>query len=160
MLFGLLACSALLGPQEAAAAPASPFDQVVELEFTADDEALIEGHGPTQVVEYEVLFDGTLPDFNVGTNLCTTCAIDIEVATFAICDGATGYTSILNGRFKGGYITRHYGDPGINIHALQLEISQRTYMDENTGVFDDALAGQLRETLQQLISGFLRAASH
>lgn len=105
------------------------------------------------------LFDGELPALNIGTNSGASCAPHIERAVVEAGE-ASPYKTVVNGRFKGGYITRHYGDPGNNIHALQLEISQRTYMDENTGVFDDALAGQLRETLQQLISRFLRAASH
>jgi N-formylglutamate deformylase len=105
------------------------------------------------------LFDGELPALNIGTNSGASCAPHIEQAV-AEAAAASPYETVVNGRFKGGYITRHYGDPGNGIHALQLEISQRTYMDENTGVFDDALAGQLRETLQQLITGFLRSASH
>jgi len=105
------------------------------------------------------LFDGELPALNIGTNSGASCAPHIERAVVEAGE-ASPYKTVVNGRFRGGYITRHYGGPGNNVHALQLEISQRTYMDENTGVFDDALAGQLRETLQQLISGFLRVASH
>ena len=61
------------------------------------------------------------------------------------------YTNALNGRFKGGYITRHYGDPKNNIDAIQLEISQITYMNEKTNEFDERLANQLRPTLKKLI---------
>ena len=104
------------------------------------------------------LFDGELPALNIGTNSGTSCAPHIERAVVEAAE-ASPYETVVNGRFKGGYITRHYGDPGNNVHALQLEIPQRTYMDENTGVFDDALAGQFRETLRQLITRFLRAAS-
>jgi len=104
------------------------------------------------------LFDGELPALNIGTNGGTSCAPLIERAVVEAAE-ASPYEAVVNGRFKGGYITRQYGDPGNNVHALQLEISQRTYMDENTDVFDDALAGQFQETLRQLITGFLRAAS-
>jgi N-formylglutamate amidohydrolase len=57
------------------------------------------------------LFDGTLPDFNIGTNNGETCAPSIEAAVAGICSGAEGYSSVLNGRFKGGWTTRHYGRP-------------------------------------------------
>ncbi len=75
------------------------------------------------------LFDGTLPDFNIGTNLGKTCATEIEVAIAEICAHAEGYTSITNGRFKGGWTTRHYGQPDKNIHAIQMELAQSTYLE-------------------------------
>jgi formiminoglutamase len=74
------------------------------------------------------LFDGTLPDFNIGTNLGTTCAPQIEAATQDICAAAEGYTSITNGRFKGGWTTRHYGRPDEGFHAIQMELAQSTYL--------------------------------
>jgi len=104
------------------------------------------------------LFDGELPALNIGSNSGASCAPDVERAVVEA-GQASPYETVVNGRFKGGHITRHYGDPGNNIHALQLEIAQRTYMDENTGVFDAVLAGQLRETLQRMITAFLQAAS-
>lgn len=76
------------------------------------------------------LFDGTLPDFNIGTNEGTTCAPDIEAHTLDICSRTEGYTAILNGRFKGGWTTRHYGKPAAGIHAIQMELAQSTYMME------------------------------
>ena len=103
------------------------------------------------------LFDGELPALNIGSNSGASCAPGIEAAVVEAAK-ASPYETVVNARFKGGYITRHYGDPGNNIHTLQLEIAQRTYMDENTRVFDATLAGQLRTTLQRLITGFLRAA--
>lgn len=71
------------------------------------------------------LFDGKLPDFNIGTNLGTTCDPVIEAATRDICGAAKDYTSIVNGRFKGGWTTRHYGRPDINQHAIQMELAHR-----------------------------------
>ena len=76
------------------------------------------------------LFDGRLPDFNLGTDDGASCAPDLIAAVAARAAAADGYTSVLNGRFKGGYITRNYGDPANGIHAIQLELSQATYMDE------------------------------
>src|SRR5690606_33579520 len=74
------------------------------------------------------LFDGTLPDFNIGTNGGSTCAPEMETAVARICASATGYTSVLNGRFKGGWTTRHYGRPHENIHAIQMELAQSSHL--------------------------------
>ncbi len=76
------------------------------------------------------LFDGKLPDFNVGTNIGTTCDPAIEAMTVSATQGADGYTAVLNGRFKGGWTTRHYGRPKEGLHAIQMELAQSTYMDE------------------------------
>ncbi len=75
------------------------------------------------------LFDGELPVFNTGTNDGTTCAPEIVQAVDAVAQ-ASGCTAVLNGRFKGGWTTRHYGRPDQGIHAIQMEIAQRAYMDE------------------------------
>ncbi len=103
------------------------------------------------------LFDGELPALNIGSNSGSSCAPALAEAVVAIAK-ASPYETAVNGRFKGGYITRHYGDPKNNVHALQLEIAQRSYMDENTRIFDEVLAGQLRGTLRRLTAEFLRAA--
>lgn len=78
------------------------------------------------------LFEGRLPDFNIGTNLGTTCAPEIETAVTAICTAAESYTSVTNGRFKGGWTTRHYGRPSEGLHAIQMELAQSTYMFERS----------------------------
>jgi len=76
------------------------------------------------------LFEGALPDFNIGTNSGASCAPEIEAAVFEVCEGAGANTSILNGRFKGGWTTRHYGQPSTGVHAIQMELAQSTYMEE------------------------------
>ncbi len=76
------------------------------------------------------LFDGRLPDFNIGTNDGDSVDPGLGRALGATLAKAPGFTSVLNGRFKGGYITRHYGAPARDIHAVQLELVQETYMDE------------------------------
>lgn len=76
------------------------------------------------------LFDGTLPDFSIGTNDGLTCAPDIEAGVLEHCQSAQGYSSVLNGRFKGGWTTRHYGKPADGVHAVQMELAQSTYMLE------------------------------
>jgi formiminoglutamase len=75
------------------------------------------------------LFDGALPNFNIGTNGGVTCAPALAQAVEAVCDG-TGFSRVTNGRFKGGWTTRHYGRPQDGIHAIQMELACRGYMDE------------------------------
>ncbi len=77
------------------------------------------------------LFDGTLPDFNVGTDAGRTCAASIQTLVYGVCEAAEGYSAILNGRFKGGWTTRHYGRPEEGLHAIQMELAQSTYMLES-----------------------------
>ncbi|MDR3004693.1 MAG: N-formylglutamate deformylase [Acidovorax sp.] len=77
-------------------------------------------------------FEGTLPDLNLGTNLGASCAPGLGERLLHTAQQATadGYTSVLNGRFTGGYITRHYGQPASQVHAVQLEMTQSSYMQE------------------------------
>lgn len=103
------------------------------------------------------LFDGELPELNIGSNSGESCAANIEVDVVDAAR-ASSYTTVVNDRFKGGYITRHYGDPANGIHALQLEIAQRAYMNEATTVYDAEKAENLRQTLRYLLRAFLDAA--
>lgn len=75
-------------------------------------------------------FEGKLPDFNFGTLNGQTCAAGWGESLLSIVQQQDTYTGVLNGRFKGGYITRAYGNPAENIHSIQLELSQATYMEE------------------------------
>ena len=104
------------------------------------------------------LFDGELPVLNLGTYDGQSCDPVISQALLKIAE-ASPYASVLNGRFKGGYITRHYGDPAANVHAVQLELAQRAYMSEKDRSFDDSLAIVLRQTLQQLLEAFAATAA-
>lgn len=76
------------------------------------------------------LFDGTLPVFNIGTNDGKSCAVDIQALAAQVCGRAGEFSSVVNGRFKGGWTTRRYGDPDGGVHAIQMELAQRAYMDE------------------------------
>lgn len=89
---------------------------------------LFDCHSIRSVIPY--LFDDKLPDFNVGTNSSTSCAQVMERSVHMRCRAAQSYTCVLNGRFKGGWTTRHYGQPADDIHAIQMELAQSTYMDE------------------------------
>jgi len=99
------------------------------------------------------LFEGTLPDFNIGTDRGKTCAPEIEAATREIAAAAEGYTSILNGRFKGGWTTRHYGRPETGVHAIQMELAQSTHLASETPPFayDEAKAEKLRVHLKAIL---------
>ncbi|MGZ9811378.1 N-formylglutamate deformylase [Pseudoroseicyclus sp. H15] len=99
------------------------------------------------------LFDGDLPDFNIGTDGGTTCAPQVEAAVQGICAAAPGYSSILNGRFKGGWTTRHYGRPAEGLHAIQMELAQRNYLTEEAPpwAYDEAKAEALRTHLQDIL---------
>lgn len=104
------------------------------------------------------LFEGRLPDFNIGTNNGVTCARGIEEAVADICTNANGYTSILNGRFKGGWTTRHYGRPAEGLHAIQMELAQSTYLTDETPpwAYDMAKADSLRATLKHILASLIR----
>ncbi len=103
------------------------------------------------------LFDGELPELNLGSNDSASCSRSIEDAVAADAT-ASRYSAAINGRFKGGYITRHYGEPEKHIHALQLEIAQRAYMNEVSTTFDAAKADKLRDILRKMLQSFLHAA--
>ncbi|SKB48875.1 N-formylglutamate deformylase [Sphingopyxis flava] len=75
------------------------------------------------------LFEGELPQFNIGTNGGVTCAEELEAAIANIC-AASGKSHVVNGRFKGGWTTRHYGRPEDGVHAIQMELAMRGYMAE------------------------------
>lgn len=75
------------------------------------------------------LFDGDLPHFNLGTNSGQSCAPALSAAVAAVCAGS-GFSHVVDGRFRGGYTTRHYGRPRDGVHALQMELACRGYMDE------------------------------
>ena len=76
-------------------------------------------------------FEGKLPDLNLGTADGASCDPALAAALLAIAKEAAGYTAVLNGRFKGGHITRHYGQPAAGVHAVQLEMTQCSYMQEH-----------------------------
>lgn len=100
------------------------------------------------------LFQGILPEINVGTVMGASCDDKMEEIIYEIISD-TKYSSALNGRFIGGYITRHYGDPSNNIHAVQFEISQRAYMDEGSNKFDEEKSSLLSNLLIDVVDHVL-----
>ncbi|MGI9399967.1 MAG: N-formylglutamate deformylase [Rhizobiaceae bacterium] len=99
------------------------------------------------------LFEGVLPDFNIGTNGGVTCAAEAESAVVNICEAAEGCSSITNGRFKGGWTTRHYGNPDAGFHAIQMELAQSTHLKSETAPFeyDSVKAENLRKILKSVL---------
>ncbi|WP_158967748.1 N-formylglutamate deformylase [Chachezhania sediminis] len=99
------------------------------------------------------LFEGTLPDFNIGTDNGVTCDGRIEAAVRDIC-AASPLTSVLNGRFRGGWTTRHYGRPEQGVHAIQMEMAYTTYLasEEAPWRFDPARAARARAVLTDCLT--------
>jgi len=102
------------------------------------------------------LFDGKLADFNIGTNSGSSCDIQIQSCIEKICSRQPGYTSIVNGRFKGGWTTRHYGNPESGFHTIQMELAQCNYMLEQAPwTYQQESAEKLRLVLKQVLSALL-----
>jgi len=115
---------------------------------------LLDGHSIRSVVPR--FFAGRLSDLNLGTADGASCAPGVEAAAALALAGAQSLTSVVNGRFKGGYVTRHYGRPERGVHALQLEIAQACYMDEAPPYrWDAARAAPLVAVLQRLAAALL-----
>ena len=97
-------------------------------------------------------FSGRLPDLNLGTANGASCLPELQTRAERVLGYAEGFTHVVNGRFKGGWITRHYGKPRDNVYALQLEMAQICYMDEAPPYpWDPIRAIRLSGVLQQLV---------
>lgn len=111
------------------------------------------------------LFDGELPQFNIGTNGGQTCDPALGMAIAQLC-GRSGFSHVVNGRFKGGWTTRHYGQPLRGVHAIQMELACRGYMDEPAEVtplnwptpYEPERAQGLRDVLMPLIDAAIHFA--
>ncbi|MCO7509018.1 N-formylglutamate deformylase [Serratia fonticola] len=114
---------------------------------------LFDAHSIASVIPR--LFDGKLPDLNLGTNGGESCPASLSDRLVTCCQQQQQFSHVLNGRFKGGYITRAYGQPQENQHAVQLELAQVNYMSEQTFEFDAARAAPLQRLLQQMIESML-----
>ena len=110
---------------------------------------LWEGHSIRSVVPF--LFDGRLPDFNLGTANGATCSSALQRHLAEVLGRQSTYSFVVNGRFKGGYITRHYGRPAEGIDAVQLELAQANYMDEDSFEFDPKGAGNVQDVIRALL---------
>ena len=110
---------------------------------------LLDGH--SIAAEVPRFFAGRLPDFNLGTADGASCDASLQALAAGIVGGGR-FTLVVNGRFKGGYITRHYGVPASGVHALQLEMAQDAYMDEGPPyAWNAARAADLERVLERLV---------
>jgi N-formylglutamate amidohydrolase len=101
-------------------------------------------------------FSGRLPDLNLGTADGASCAGSLQAAALSVLQQAPGFSAVCNGRFKGGYITRHYGQPQSRVHALQLEMAQSAYMDERPPyAWNPRRAEALQAVLRRLVAALL-----
>ncbi|PJG45855.1 N-formylglutamate deformylase [Sphingobium sp. LB126] len=114
------------------------------------------------------LFGGELPVFNIGTFGGVSCSPALSTAVQGICAGS-GQSHVLNGRFKGGWTTRNYGEPDKGVHAIQMELAMRGYLDEPDGpdaldeahwppVYDDARAAGMVAVLRDVLDCCIRFA--
>jgi N-formylglutamate amidohydrolase len=103
------------------------------------------------------LFDGELAVLNLGTWGGRSCDASVADVVMSVAKHSD-YDAVLDGRFKGGHITRYYGDPGANVHAIQLELAQRAYMHERTLAYDRGKAAKLRATLELMLDAYLDTA--
>jgi N-formylglutamate deformylase len=115
---------------------------------------LWEGHSIRSVVPF--LFEGQLPDFNLGTAGGASCSVALQSRLIAVLGAAREHTHVVNGRFKGGYITRHYGEPAQDIEAVQLELAQLNYLDEDTFEYLEEIAEKTQRVLRALLEACLR----
>jgi N-formylglutamate deformylase len=114
---------------------------------------LLDAHSIRSVVPR--LFEGRLPDINVGTNDGRSCSPQLTEALRPRLETTQRWSHVFNGRFKGGHITRHYGQPAHGVHALQIELAQCSYMDEAGTTYDAARTAPLQELLQVLLETLL-----
>lgn len=112
------------------------------------------------------LFEGVLPHLNLGTNDARSCDPSLTAAVVGAIR-ESGFTHVVNGRFKGGYVTRHCGQPEAGVHAIQMEIACRAYLDEPDAApsaanwppaFDPARAAPLRALLRDILAACVRFA--
>lgn len=128
-------------------------DEIARLRESHDRIVLWEAHSIRSVVPF--LFDGRLPDINLGTAAGASCSTATQQRLQAVLDQQDRYSHVVNGRFKGGYITRQFGQPAVGVDAIQLELAQVNYMDEDSYEYLPERAEPLKVLIHQLLEGAL-----
>jgi N-formylglutamate deformylase len=129
-------------------------DELARLQARHGHAVLFDAHSIKSELPW--LFQGTLPHMNLGTVGGTSCAPALRDALTAVLSAQSTYSHVTDGRFKGGHITRHFGQPQQGIHAVQLEMCWRAYMDENPPYgWHEERAAQVRPLLQALVETML-----
>ena len=133
------------------------FWQPYHQQLRSELERLVEIHGKVVLLDAHsiasrvpMFFDGVLPDFNMGTQRGATCEPSLSARIRGFCDGLSEYSYADNGRFIGGYITRHYGQMH-SVNSVQLELSQATYMNESNGSWQSDSAANVAKEIRRLI---------
>ena len=106
--------------------------------------------------EVPLLFAGRLPDLNLGSHSGASADPDLVSASLAALGRDPGYSLVVDGRFQGGYITRNYGQPRNGVHALQLEMAQSVYMNEQPPVYDPERVARIEPVLRGLIKTLIQ----
>lgn len=120
---------------------------------------LFDGHSIKSELPW--LFDGRLPDLNLGTVNGESCASSLRSALTRVLAGQRRFTQVVDGRFKGGHTTRHYGDPDGGLHAIQLEMCWRCYLQETAPqAWDPERAEGVRPVLRELVETMLAWRPH
>jgi N-formylglutamate deformylase len=102
------------------------------------------------------LFEGRLPDLNIGTNDGASADPALVARVVEAAQASAPLTMVLNGRFKGGAITRSYGQPATGVHAIQIETAQAAYMDESDPrTYDEMLAARVRDFLRVCVEALV-----
>ncbi len=128
---------------------AALIDEIARIKAAHGRAVLWEGHSIRSVVPF--LFEGRLPDFNLGTVAGASCSANLQQRLEAILTNQKKYSFVVNGRFKGGYITRHYGDPARGVDAIQLELAQLNYMDEDSFEYLPERAASLAAIIRAML---------
>lgn len=110
---------------------------------------LWEAHSIRSVVPF--LFEGRLPDFNLGTAGGTSCGPALQQALEDVLASQRDFSFVVNGRFRGGYITRHYSDVPRGIQTVQLELAQLNYMDEDSFAYLPERAAPTQALIRRLL---------
>lgn len=124
-------------------------DELARLRNDFGRVVLWEGHSIASELPY--LFDGRLPTLNLGTAGGSSCSSWLQQRLAAVCAEQSDYDWVINGRFQGGYITRHYGRPDEGVQAVQLELAQSAYMDEQTTRWLPERAEKVQRVLRRLL---------
>jgi N-formylglutamate deformylase len=127
-------------------------DELARMKATHGHAMLLDGHSIQ--AELPWLFEGRLPDLNLGTANGTSCAPALRQRLAAILASQHTFSHAVDGRFKGGYITRHCGRPHEGVHAVQMEMGQHCYL-RPPHEYDEALAARVQPTLRALAEAML-----
>ena len=133
--------------------------ELERLKDTHGHAVLFDGHSIKSRLPW--LFDGRLPDLNLGTATGESCAPSLRNALAGVLAAHPEFSHVVDGRFKGGHITRHYGHPSQNVHAVQLEMCSSCYMREEPPFeLDTARVAQIQPVLRALVDTMLNWSAH